>query len=83
MMPFKTTTTTTKKIFFLRFFLCRIDSEVNPLFRNLYHEKDGSDELPTNSPVDSWAKTSHGFDILTEAIDPCFSFPTTNIVSEL
>jgi hypothetical protein len=82
MMPFKTTTT--KICFlFLSFFLCRIDSEVNPLFRNLYHEKDGSDELPTNSPVDSWAETSHGFDILTEAIDPCFSFPTTNIVSEL
>ena len=41
-------------------------------FHNSYHEKDRSNELPTNSPVDSWAKTRHRFDILTEAIDACF-----------
>lgn len=50
----------------------RIDIDVSQFFHNSYHEKDRSNELPTNSPVDSWAKTRHRFDILTEAIDACF-----------
>jgi hypothetical protein len=42
------------------------------IFHNSYHQKDRGNEFPTNSPVDSWAKTSHCFDILAETIDPCF-----------
>ena len=37
-----------------------------------HHEEDGSDEFPTDPPVDSRTKTGHCFDILTEAIDPCW-----------
>jgi len=36
---------------------------------NNYQEEDGSDEFPADPPVDTGSKSSHLFDIVTEAVD--------------